>query len=576
MAAIKFKSALGVERGYEYGFGGIDRTAKGRRDNTLFLAKNLDLNTDGSLSSRGGYRQIRNLDGEFRGHFSKGSKLYTVIGNQFELTDTDSGSVTCLGALETDHGHAEIFCFGGDIYVHDSIKLYRLQGEELSPVEGCAPYYGQGWSPLYGGMVHDDINYLSDRIMISYTISGTASSFYLGLGIASIDRVETSGLERDISNFSLTKNSDGAPIIKASEAVSGIEITFWLTLSPEESQKHRLAAPIRAFVFGNNGGERLCFYLPDCSGHIYCSKPIGPSVHISSKRTAPNEIPLYISKKTTVCIGSGADSVMGMADHYGRALLFTDLNTWCVDFEDKESNTDYHIPKVFMLNSAIGSEIQSGSAYCENDPVTYSHGSLWRWHSRSAVLDECSASLMSEVITDIFPENSDALAMLSIPQKGLIYILDPDSDEGGLLIYNTRLNAWTLYKSIFAEKLLRYGNSAAFVRGDALFVLSRSLECDKEDDESFAINSSFSSHFFDFDTPERTKRTLNLILSCELGEDGGKISFENERGEISTIKLSGGKQTVSESLHLPRFKRIRIKAESNSRAVWRSLILSAK
>ena len=229
-----------------------------------------------------------------------------------------------------------------------------------------------------------------------------------------------------------------------------------------------------------------------------------------------------------------------------------------------------------MLNSAIGSEIQSGAAYCENDPVTYSHGSLWRWHTRSAVLDECSASLMSDVITDILPEESDALAMLSIPQKGLIYIFDPEDGEGKILIYNTRLNAWTTYKSIFAEKLLRYGNSAAFIRGDALFVLSRSLERDEEDDESFAVNSSFVSHFFDFDTPERTKRTLNLILSCELGGNGGKISFENERGEIYTIKLSGGKQTVSESIHLPRFKKIRIKAESNSRAVWRSLILSAK
>ena len=119
MAAIKFKSALGVERGYEDGFGGIDRTSDGRRSGKLFSIENLDVHSDGSLTSRGGYRQLRELDGEFRGHYSRGSELYTVIGNAFELTNTASGSRITLGVLPTDSGHAEIFCFRGDIYVHD-------------------------------------------------------------------------------------------------------------------------------------------------------------------------------------------------------------------------------------------------------------------------------------------------------------------------------------------------------------------------------------------------------------------------------------------------------------------------
>ena len=154
MAAIKFKSAIGVERRHEYGFGGIDRTADGRRGDGLFSAEDLDFRPDGSLVSRCGYRQLRELDGEFRGHFALGKMLYTVVGDLFEVTDTSDGSRIALGTLPTDSGHAEIFCFGGDIYVHDGTSLYRYDESALSKVEGYAPYYGKNWDPAYGGNIN--------------------------------------------------------------------------------------------------------------------------------------------------------------------------------------------------------------------------------------------------------------------------------------------------------------------------------------------------------------------------------------------------------------------------------------
>ncbi len=576
MAAIKFRSALGVERGYEEGFGGIDRTADGRSGDKLFSAENLDILPDGSLASRGGYRQIRELDGEFRGHFSRGKQLYIVVGNTFELTDTSDGSRVTLGTLPTDSGPAEIFCFGGDMYVHDGVSLYRSDGNTLSEVEGYAPYYGMNWNPANGGKVNEDINYLSDRIMISYTVNQTTNSFYLGIGAVSIDRVEISGVEKDAEDFTLTTDGNGDPIIKASSSVSNGEVFFWLTLSPEASRKSRLASPLRAFVFGNNGGERLCFYIPGSSGYLYCSKPIRFYMQSFSSKTAANELPLYFAKTTEVCVGSGAHPITGMAEHYGRALLFTGSDAWCVDFEDEERNPEYFTPKIFLLNSAIGSEIQTGTAFYENDPLTYFCSALWRWHSRSGMLDECSASLISDRIADLIPADPESISMLSLPQRQRIYILDSEDPEGKIVVYNTRIDAWTLYKSIFAEKLLRYGNSPAFVRGNALCVFTDDLETDEEYDESFTVKTAFSTHFLDFGTPERNKRSVNLILPCSLGNQGGKVSFENERGEAVNIGIKGGKHTVSERIPLPRFKKLRVRVEADAPAVFDNLILSAK
>lgn len=575
MAAIKFKSALGVERGYEDGFGGIDRTAEGRRGGKLFYAENLDLRPDGALTSRCGYRQLRELEGEFRGHFTRGDKLYTVVANSFEVTDTSGGSREVLGNLPTFSGHAEIFCFGGDMYVHDGEKLYRHDGETLSEVDGYAPYYGVKWDPDYGGEINEPINYLSDRIRVSYSVNQITNTFYLGIEAASVDRAQF-GLEvKDPENFTITHDDNGAPIIKSGSYIGSGEVYFWLTLSPEASKKHTLARPLRSFVFGNNGGERLCFYSPGESGVLYCSKPVQPDMQEYSSKTAASELPLYFAKTTEVCVGSGAYPITGMAEHYGRALLFTESNAWCVDFEGEEKNSDYLKPKIFMLNSAIGSEILSGAAYCENDPLTYSSGALWRWHSRSGVLDECSATLVSDSVADLLSANAENLSLLSIPARQSIYIADIEGGEGRILVYNTRLKSWTVYSGIFAEKLLCYGNRPAFISGNALCVFTDGLGEDEENDENFAIKTAFSTHFLDFGTPERNKRSVDFILSCDLPKNGA-VNFENERGEVMNIVIEGGRQTVSERIHLPRFKRLRVRIEADAPALFESLILSAK
>lgn len=575
MAAIKFKSALGVERGYEDGFGGVDRTAEGRRGGKLFSAENLDLRPDGALVSRCGYRQLRELNGEFRGHFTRGDKLYAVIGNSFEVTDTSSGETATLGTLATDHGHAEIFCFCGDMYVHDGEKLYRHDGKTLSAVDGYAPYYGKNWNPTHGGAVNEHINYLSDRILISYTVNQSTDTFHLGLKAASIDRVEIGYAAQDTANFTLMQDADGKTLIKASSAVAYGEIYFWLTLAPEESQKHLLSRPLRSFVFGNNGGERLCFFIAGESGYLYCSKPIQPYMRNYSSKTSENETSLYFSKNTEICIGSGAYPITGMAEHYGRALLFTESNAWCVDYEGEEKNTEYSRPKVFMLNSAIGSEILSGAAYCENDPLTYSSGTLWRWHSRSGVLDECSATLVSDTVTDLLSAETEDLALLSIPGRQSIYIADTENGEGKMLIYNTRLKSWTVYKGIFAEKLLCYGNRPAFISGNALCVFTDGLGYDEESDGIFAIKTAFATHFLDFGTPERNKRSVDLVLSYDLNSSA-RVHFETERGEVLSIEIEGGKKTLTERLRLPRFKQLRLRLEADAPALFESLILSAK
>lgn len=580
MAAIKFKSALGVDRSCEDGFGGIDSTARGRSGNKCYRMENLNVNADGSLSSRCGYKPALELTGEFRGSFRSADMLYAVIGSSFAVIDPENGTATELAALSSESGEADIFCYNGEIYLLDGSRLYRYDGAELTAVEGYAPLYAKEAHPSYPGAVYEDVNVLSDRIRMSFSVVGTITGFNLGIKVSSVDLVELNGVQYPASSFNMKIDGDDPSRVNCTSISGSSYVVLWLTLAPESSQMHRLAKTTKAFVFGNNGGERLCCYNPDISGHLLCSKPISAADQAESVRSAADALPLYMPISSSACIGDGASPITGMAQHYGRAILFTDTDAWCVDWEDDETNVERALPKIFLLNSAIGGEMTQGSAYCENDPLTYFCNTLWRWHSQSGVRDECSASPISDEIREHLPKTPDRISMLSIPQRQLIMISAVNDPEGRIIVFNTHLNTWTLYGGIYAEALLEWGDRPGFLRGGCIYVFSDDLTEDTDEGEGLAVSSSLTSHFTDFGCPERTKRSVTFILTADLGGGAATLTLENERGEEVSWRIkgkeAGGFEQISERIYLPAYKKLRYTLCAELPARYRSIILSAK
>lgn len=574
MAAIKFKSTLGVERMYAEGFGGIDRT---EADGTCHLAENLDTDADGSLKTRAGYNAVAEYEGSLRASFNFAGKLYTVIDSLLVVTDTESGRSEVKANLEKSEGNADIFCFGGEIYIHDGASFFLFKDEVLTRVEGYAPLYGKDWYPTARGPINEDINLLSDRIRISYSIGGSVSEFYLGIKAASIDRVEINGRESTIS----AHLDEQYPSIIHTNALTGdMIVTFWLTLTPESSQMHRIMQTTRAFVFGNNGGERLCLYNPGVSCNLYSSRSVSEYEQTLSALTAPESLPLYVPASSALCIGSGAYPITDLAHHYGRGILFTENDAWLIDWDGSENDSNVEKPQCFLLNSAIGADHIRSSAYFDNDPITYFCGKLWRWHSKSGVHDECSASVISDPVADLIPQDSEKTSMLSLPQQQKIFISDADDEEGKLLVYDLARNAWSIWNGIFAERLFRYGNLPAFSRGGNIYVFQDSLEEDHDSDEKFEIISVVSTHYLDFGCPKKTKRSAAVLIECALSGGKGKLIFENEKGEKSVFilqgKPDGSKELFSEHFRLPRFQKLRLTLETSAPAVIYSAIISAK
>ena len=574
MASLKFKNALGVERGCADGFGGIDRSIRKSSD-TSELLFNLDPNADGSLATRSGYREILSMSAPIRTVLSEGKKFYCLAGNELTQSDTESGETVVSGIVETEEGDGEIFFFGGELFVHDSKKLYRLQEDQLIEVDGYAPLYGKEWHPSLRGAVNEDLNLACDRVRISYLTADSAKVFDLGLEVESIDRVEINGEVKDIESLGVVLTGNKADFTKNVGLASGMIVTFWLTLKKSASQKAKLEKSLRSFVFSNGGGERLCLYSPESEPMLFCSRIPSTAELAESRRSAPDSISLYLPASSALRIGNGFSPITGMAHHKDRALLFTDSDTWCVDFEGKESDPDYLSPKLFLLNSAIGSEVGTTFTYCENDPISYYRGKLFRWHSQSGVRDECSADLISEAVSSLLPKDSDSIAMLSVPHMNLLFVSDGNDIEGRMLVYNTGLKAFTVYGGIFAEKLFTFASLPAFSRGERVYLLCNNEGKDIDEGEESPIRSRLVSHFLDFGRPEKPKRSLSLMMDGSFGEKL-TVGFENESGEKVSFEVFPKDGSISEKFNLPRFKKLRYTVESHSRVRLENIILSAQ
>ena len=468
-------------------------------------------------------------------------------------------------------GKADIFCFEGDIYVHDGLALYRYKNSELTRVEGYIPLYGKDWLPNGKGEVNEAVNLLSDHIRISYSVTSPTEVFNLVIPAASIDGVEIDGVVSEPSNINARLDENNPATLHTNSISGGTTVTFWVTLAPGYAQSPRIKRTTKGFVFGNNGGERLCIYNPGISAILYSSQPIDIRSQPNSKLPYSETVPLYIPITSALYIGNGASPITEIAQHYGRGMLFTETDAWFIDWDGAEADESVLKPQSFLLNSAIGAERIYSSAYFDNDPITYFCGRFWRWHSQSGVRDECSATMISDEVTELMPKDSEKISMLSLPQKQKLFIADAEDAEGRVLVYDLAQKAWSVYSGIFADKLFRYGNLPAFSRGGNIYVFSDDLTADSDLDESFPIRSRLTTHFLGFGCPEKTKRKAYLLLECDLGGNSGVLTLENEKSEkVSfplTGKAGGGREQFSARIPMPRFKKMRL-SRKTSCCMW--------
>ena len=156
-------------------FCGIDKRTRYSDSGGSFEIVNFEIEHDGSLTKRCGYRSLMrlpesitaiwtgNIGGKFCGYALAGSEVYAL--------DLEAESYVKMGDLGTPSDAASFFCYRGAVYLINGIGLYRVSDGSLTHPHGYVPLIGKDWSDAVIGEINEPRNLLNNKGRITYVIS---------------------------------------------------------------------------------------------------------------------------------------------------------------------------------------------------------------------------------------------------------------------------------------------------------------------------------------------------------------------------------------------------------------------
>lgn len=519
MSRNKNYSSSLTEKGCCDGFGGIDRRGPFTAPrNACFDLQNLRLFPDGSLRSRHGYSYRGSLYSAPRAilsDFINGKPCLYALCLDTVFAFNPDGSSYPVGMINSESGDAALIRHGGAIYVLDGIDLYRKgdDDQEFEAVNGYAPLYGDGWDPVKGGNVNEPLNIISRYFRIRF-FTGTegADRVAFRLPFSEINFITLNGAEVSPSSLGITATSGDGSAVSASLPADS-EIVFWLTLPWSEYHREDLTSCVNALSLGELTDGRICCFGGEQQGEMFISRPVPDSSLQDALRGFGAVSNLYFPVASRITVGEGRHPIRSVCRYYNRQLIFTSGDAWVMNWEGGEDDPRVYMPRIRRISHALGITDTSATLFCDGTVLTFSGEKFYRWSSTSEIATRFSSVPISEGITDLLPVGEGSICSGTVDEeKGEAWFTFPNDSLGRCFVWNYRLKAWYVFSGIYADRLFRWGNSVAFIRGQELYAFDDALSVDVDEDGESRIPVSVTSDWLDFGHPERQKRGVWVIL----------------------------------------------------------------
>lgn len=458
MAKANLKGALARDRVVKFGgicHGGSKNSSRKEKGSfNAFDVCNFRILPDGSLEKRQGFSMLTELPGEPRAFWSgylDGDELtFALIESAVYSVDLDSKRVTLLGTVGSSDGVAEFFFYRGFLYLADGAELYRYDGEDFVSFSGYVPLYGKNWSDRFAGEVYEPVNFLSDKIRITYTLRSDTPAFNLGIKCSEILSFSVNG--NDYLN-KVTLGEDGMLItVNSGSIADGNSINICLRLDASECRRDELIGVRRATVYGGADDGRILLYGGSDPSLVFASRYVPRASYAASLEADGSSTDVYFPITDTVSVTDGRYPITALCRHYDRLLIFTARETWMADFT-KSAGSPYIVP----INSSVGCISENGAVLGGNSPYTVSEGGIYRWTSNSDERNECNAVLISGEIGDMLDSSFfDHAVAFYLRERGEVWFADPDSDEQQVFIYSVSGQRWYRFDGIAVDKFFSY------------------------------------------------------------------------------------------------------------------------
>ena len=509
---------------------------------------NLRVRADESLCRRDGYAPIAVFDEAVRGayyHESNGEGwLYMVAGDRvFSMRYGEGGSLREIGVCASSQGSVEFCEVGGTVILMDGTGMMQLAPTAARAIVPYVPLYGDGWTSLNAGEVHQPRNLLTDRVRIRYVLESNTVQLRLHMVADSLDLVRidgkiAEGWRHDTVNTALEFG-------RTVYAGSVIDVVMTLPTA-NEAQRAAFAGCRMAIRLQDVAESDMLFGGGADGGALYRTKAVSSADWARCCELVPEAVPLYLLDEGCLHVGDGIHGITAMARQYDRVLLFTEAHTLMTDSERMEREN----LGLLTINATLGCTAPNGAVAVGNRPISICGRSLLRWTANTDEADECNAQVISAPIAELLTQRHARGGRLLYDRgRGEVWLYLP-GEAARVWLWNEQQDCFFSYEGIDPDGMLLCGEDVVFRRGKAVYAFSSEARGDTDAEGLLhPIAFCWESHVLPTEHPGRLLRVGQVML-CAEGERGQavEISAKTERGRDTAVCISLTGETPCEAV----------------------------
>ena len=522
-----------------YHFEGIDTRKTHSGKESIANIKNFRLREDGSLEKRCGFKPMFNTSEKIRRATVRvidGIEHYYFVSGKTVYTKTIDQEPIIIGNMYEEGKNVYFFEYLGQLYLCNGEKFY-LVGENLSEADTYVPIYGKDWSGTTPGEQYEELNLLTNMVMITYKLADNPTG-YLSLGglkLLELVSLYKNGIELAKEEYTYDNVYD---LIYFQQASGGDELVAVIKFQPTEeylNQRAELLEMRASSVFYELNNNNLFLWGSPSNNKVYYSSNKYEENFKFSESYVPKTGKFYMPLNAFFSVGSKHDRINAMIRHYDRVMLMTNSSTWITDPESLDSK-DF---KIKNINASIGCSIANGAIRVENTLISIGENSIYSWTSDTDELNECNAYSISEPIKNLLPQYFFNTCSVTINQRRKeIWFHSLLSSE--VWIYNLSQKAWYCFNNFSPDFLFENTSEIGFVKNNYAYIFDENQNIDQANAYQSEISPEFVSGELEFNDCKRKKlQSVSLRGEMSDGEITVSVILDNKTTLTNTIKLSG-------------------------------------
>ncbi len=516
------------------------------------------------LKKREGYTALfaapETIRGIWAGAFGKEERYLLVAGNTLYHSREGFDSLAAASGTVPGDGKVSIMEFHDGIYFLTGVKICRYDGEKIEPLVPHIPTVMISTPPDGAGVLFEEKNILSDRVIQKFSPDGDSVKFYAAVSkIRYIVRVSLEG--EDLTSEQFRWDDIGHYVELAIVPDAGIDTLEVEFLLPGNDVAERIHGCRYAIGFGGANDTRVFLYGNDQS----------PSMRYHSGVIDGKPAFSYFPETGYTMVGTG-EPITAILRHYDRQLIFTPEAAYYSFLEYITGEEGLLIASfpVLPLSDDKGNVPVGQALLMENTPCTLTETGLYLWISTN-VRDERNAKCISDSIAQALRGEKSENAIL-FNRKGTSELYLAFGQR--IYVYNYRLKVFYRYEiPLPPQGFCERGGELYFVSENTVYRVGGDTDNGEE------ICARWESGPLDFSDATRQKNLFQVALYGRAKMETRVIltvEAENEEGKwIKTVLFPTEKEfsltqvrTMLRGAHLVR---LRLETQGDGEFLLRSI-----